>query len=182
MSRIIAGQWKRHPLPIFNRGPVRPTSSRTRTVLFDTLPNITDYTVADLFSGTGSLGFEALSRGARSLVSIDKQARYISQQKQWIRDHDAIDRFTGYAFDYQKYLKNTSDQSFDLILMDPPYDLEIKLAEWEQLVRHLNEQGWLVYECSQRRKFVMPDGIELDLYKTKQMGDSVLYFYSRGEV
>ena len=179
MSRIIAGQWKGHPLPSFKRGPVRPTSSRTRTVLFDTLPDLTGFSVLDLFSGTGSLGFEALSRGATKLVSVDKQVGYINQQKAWIVEHQAGDHFKAYSMDAKRFLDKNDDQ-FDLIVLDPPYALEFEINFWEQMVRHLNENGWLVYECARRESFEMPVEIDLSPYRLKQMGDSVLHFYSRG--
>ena len=181
MSRIIAGQWKGHALPIFNRGPVRPTSSRTRTVLFDTLALPENAIILDLFSGTGGLGFEALSRGASKMVSVDKQTHYIHGQKKWIRTHEADDRYEGFPIDVEKFIGKT-DQYFDVILMDPPYDLQFKSDFWEHLVQHLNDQGWLVYECARRANFEMAVGINLSLYKSKQMGDSMLNFYRRGDV
>lgn len=179
MSRIIAGHWKGHPLPVISRGPVRPTSSRTRTILFDTLPPLNQLKVLDLFSGTGSLGFEALSRGATGLTSVDKRSGYIRQQKQWISAHAATDRFESFSMDAYKYLTKF-DSEFDLILLDPPYNLELILSFWGQLVRHLNSNGWLVYECGRREQFEMPDDLGVSLYKTKQMGDSKLHFYTRG--
>lgn len=179
MSRVIAGHWKGHPLPVLHRGPVRPTSSRTRTVLFDTLPPLSQFHVLDLFSGTGSLGFEALSRGASHLTSVDKRPGYIREQKRWIGTHDAQNQFTSYALDVWKYLIKF-DETFDLILMDPPYDLELDTPFWEKLVRHLNVNGWLVYECGQRENFEMQEDLGLTLYKSKKMGDSMLHFYTRG--
>lgn len=181
MSRIIAGQWKGHALPTFSRGPVRPTSSRTRTVLFDTLLLPDQAVVLDLFSGTGSLGFEALSRGAARLVSIDKHPDYIRQQKKWIKSHESEERYEGFATDAEKYMTRVQ-KDFDVIMLDPPYDLEFKSGFWQQLVRHLNANGWLVYECARRAAFEMPIEIEIAHYKSKQMGDSVLHFYRRGNV
>ncbi|MCF7796330.1 MAG: RsmD family RNA methyltransferase [Lentisphaeria bacterium] len=180
MSRIIAGQWKGHPLPVFHRGPVRPTSSRTRTVLFDTLPELANFQVLDLFSGSGSLGFEALSRGALHLTSVDKRSGYLRQQIEWIRKHDAQDQFESFALEAEKYLTRF-EQEFDLILLDPPYDLVLDNNFWERLVRHLNGNGWLVYECGERTNFEMKEDLCVTLYKSKKMGDSVLHFYRRGE-
>lgn len=181
MSRIIAGQWKGHSLPNLNRGPVRPTSSRTRTVLFDTLARPENAIFLDLFSGSGSLGFEALSRGAARLVSVDKQTKYIREQKIWIKAHEADHRYEGFPFEVDKFIAKTHE-IFDVILMDPPYDLQFKADFWNQLVQHLKANGWLVYECARRANFEMPVGVELSPYKSKQMGDSVLNFYRRGNV
>ena len=68
MTRIIAGEWRGHPLPKLKTGSVRPTTDRARTILFDTLRDVREMHVLDLYSGTGALGFEALSRGAVSLI------------------------------------------------------------------------------------------------------------------
>ncbi|MCF7800416.1 MAG: RsmD family RNA methyltransferase [Candidatus Marinimicrobia bacterium] len=179
MSRIIAGHWKGHPLPVLHRGPVRPTSSRTRTVLFDTLPPLSQFHVLDLFSGTGSLGFEALSRGARHLTSVDKRAGYLRQQREWIMTHDAQNQFDSFAMEAGKFLTKF-EKEFHLILLDPPYDLELGSSFWAQLVRHLNSNSWLVYECGQRAEFEMQDDLGITLYKSKKMGDSMLHFYTRG--
>ncbi len=115
--------------------------------MFDTLFDVRDMSVLDLFSGTGGLGFEALSRGAESLVSIDSNRIYIQQQNEWIDKHPKP--FKGYVGEVNRILARLTD-SFDLILADPPYqealdDELIKLIE-----EHANPGATFVYERDRR--------------------------------
>ena len=71
MIRIIAGKYKNRKLKYFNIQSVRPTQARVRKSMFDTLGNIEKQTVLDLFCGIGTIGIEALSRGAKSVDFID---------------------------------------------------------------------------------------------------------------
>jgi len=118
MTRIIAGTWRGHPLPRLRSGPVRPTTDRARTVLFDTLRDVRGLQVLDLYSGTGALGLESLSRGAEHVISVDRDAKYIRAQQEWARQHEA--NHTAYTGDVARILGRLED-SFDLIFADPPY-------------------------------------------------------------
>ncbi len=180
MSRIIAGKWKGHPLPILKHGPVRPTASRTRTVLYDTLRDVSGMTVLDLFSGCGSLGLEALSRGAGSLTSVDQQFTYIQMQKTWLKQHPGNYDYAGYSITISQYFSHHTEK-FDLILIDPPYDFQLTGNQWCTLRGRLNPEGLLVYELANRLAFEMPLAADLQLYKAKRMGDTALHFYGQRE-
>ncbi len=143
MTRIIAGVWRGHSLPKLEGGSVRPTTDRARTVMFDTLHNVNGLKVLDLYSGTGALGFEALSRGAHSLVSIDSDSNYIQHQNNWIKKH--IKPFTGYHGDVQNILSRITG-SFDLILADPPYAEEISADVLSLIEQHAAVGAIFVYE------------------------------------
>ena len=71
--RLIGGQWKRSKLPVADRPGLRPTPDRVRETLFNWLqPVLPGARVLDLFAGTGALGFEACSRGARATTLVER--------------------------------------------------------------------------------------------------------------
>jgi len=158
MTRIIAGEWRGHPLPKLKTGSVRPTTDRARTIMFDTLRDVRDMHVLDIFSGTGALGFEALSRGAASLVSIDKDSTYIHAQKEWIKDRDMP--YRAYVGDVLGMLRKL-DQRFDLILADPPYAEKLSSDLIRLIEAHATEDAYFVYESARREE----NGFKSDVFK-----------------
>ncbi len=173
MTRIIAGEWRGHPLPKLKTGSVRPTTDRARTILFDTLRDVSDMRVLDLYSGTGALGFEALSRGAISLISIDRDSKYINEQKLWMKKREKI--FNAYVGDVQGILKKLT-QKFDLILADPPY-AELLSANIIHLIEvHAAENAYFVYESARRDETIL-DSEVFKLLKEKVVAETKIRIY-----
>lgn len=173
MTRIVAGEWKGHSLPNLTRGTVRPTTDRARTILFDTLRNVQDLTVLDLYSGTGALGFEALSRGAKSLVSIDSDRDYIQLQKKWILNHEKpFEALVGDVKNVLGFLKG----KYDLILADPPYDMDLSKDEINLIEEHAAHNSTFVYE-RQRKSDSIIDSKYFTLEKEKLVSDTRIQFY-----
>lgn len=118
--RIIGGQWRRRKLDVFDLEGLRPTPDRVRETLFNWLaPEIEGATCLDLFAGTGALGFESLSRGAASVVMVEKNrdiARHLQQQAQ-VLGADSIEIICA---DASVWLHQCS-RPFDIIFIDPPY-------------------------------------------------------------
>ena len=125
--RLIAGSWKRTPLPILPATGLRPTPSRVRETVFSWLTHLLDdrwETVAclDLFAGSGALGFEAASRGAHRAVLIEQSAA-VAQQLDVIRaklDAAQVTILRGDAIKSAQRLLGQAER-FDLIFVDPPY-------------------------------------------------------------
>lgn len=173
MTRIVAGEWRGHPLPKLKTGTVRPTTDRARTILFDTLRDVRNMHVLDLYSGTGALGFEALSRGASSLVSIDKNASYIKAQREWIQTHEKP--FQGYV-GFVTTVLGRIDRKFDLILADPPY-IEVPSPELlESISDHATADALFVYESSKRQSQDL-DRQEFQLLKEKVVAETKIQIY-----
>ncbi len=173
MTRIIAGEWRGQALPKLKTGTVRPTTDRARTVLFDTLRNVQGYHVLDLYSGTGALGFEALSRGAASLVSIDKNSTYIHHQKDWIKDRGK--QFKAYSGEVGSVLKRLK-QKYDLIFADPPYDDGIAADIFNLIEACIVVDGLFVFEKSKRDDSVLNSNI-LVLEKEKVIAETKIQIY-----
>jgi 16S rRNA (guanine966-N2)-methyltransferase len=88
--RIVAGNWRSRLLDIADVPGLRPTSERIRETLFNWLaPRINGARCLDLFAGTGALGLEALSRGARSAVFVEKSARAVEMLRRNVKTLNA---------------------------------------------------------------------------------------------
>lgn len=124
--RIIAGQYRGRSLRSVRDLSVRPTTDRAKQTIFDILSNRLDFDgidVLDLFAGSGSLGLEAVSRGAHHAVFVDKAQQSLQVLESNIESLGCSDRCTVYSADVFWFLKNTR-RSFDLVFVDPPYRLE----------------------------------------------------------
>jgi len=120
--RIIAGRWKGRRLVSFKAPHIRPTTDRVKEVLFNKIQfDVDGSCVLDLFAGTGSLSFEALSRGAKKVVSVEahpKSLSIIEKNKNMLGDVVGLKVVRS---DVLKFLKKNSLHNFDLIIIDPPF-------------------------------------------------------------
>ena len=127
--RVIAGKWKSKILNSPKTTKTRPTLDRVKEALFSMLmPYIDDAVVLDLFSGTGNLGIEALSRGAKFVHFNDLNNEAIKV----IYSNVELTNYENYAKitkkDYEKCLKSLNEQNikFDVIFLDPPYEAKVE--------------------------------------------------------
>ncbi|HSS64414.1 MAG TPA: 16S rRNA (guanine(966)-N(2))-methyltransferase RsmD [Gammaproteobacteria bacterium] len=158
--RIVAGKWRSRLLPIADVSGLRPTPERVRETLFNWLAStIEGSRCLDLFAGSGALGFEALSRGAREVVFVEKSSRAAAALEKCAAVLDA----TGARIlrtDAADYLQS-EPLPFDIVFLDPPFGEDLG----GDLFRLLNKRGWLsagakVYlEQDRERPFPpLPDG------------------------
>ena len=123
--RIIAGEWRGTRIAIPIGTMVRPTPDRARETLFNWLsPAIVGARCLDLFAGTGVLGLEALSRGAKEVWFVETEASLISALRKRIADLDAD--ATVIREDVAGFLKGPAKEPFDVVFLDPPYDLSLE--------------------------------------------------------
>ena len=137
--RIVAGKWRSRLLPVIDAPGLRPTSERIRETLFNWLgPGIEGAQCLDLFAGTGALGMEALSRGAKKLLFVEKSASVAAAIRKNLGDLEATNAVVVHD-DAVNFLNKTDPQSFDIVFLDPPFDMDL-LAKSCGL---LQEKGWL---------------------------------------
>jgi len=118
--RIIAGQWRGRKIHFPDVRGLRPTPDRVRETVFSWLtPYLSDANCLDLFSGSGALGFEALSRGARSVVMIDQEKKITDHLKQTAITFKA-ENLSIITARLPQQLTCLSTQ-FDIVFLDPPY-------------------------------------------------------------
>ena len=145
--RIIGGTWKRTPLPVPQAEGLRPTPDRVRETLFNWLGFLQSggwhqIDCLDLFAGTGALGFEAASRGARKVVLVESHTAAL-QQLNATRDKLAAAQVSVLRADALQLAAGMTDK-FNLIFLDPPYQLQL-LPRLLPLCRSLLAPGGLVY-------------------------------------
>lgn len=176
--RIIAGQYRGRPIKIPKSKLVRPTTDRTKESLFNYLNNKIDFdgiNVCDIYAGSGSLGLEALSRGAEEVHFVEKNFNVSKMLKQNIDSLNAGSFCKIYKMEAVKFSRMTEHALYDLILADPPFfkddihEAVINLLE----NKFLNKDGILVIERSVQteNKDVEAFGIE----PSRKIGDSLIY-------
>ena len=119
--RIIAGEWRGRKLDVFDAPGLRPTPDRVRETLFNWLQqDIVGARCLDLFAGTGILGFEALSRGAKEVVSVEANAMLIGA----IKKHAAMLGCKQHVIQHADALSWLKQEqgAFDLVFLDPPFN------------------------------------------------------------
>lgn len=149
--RIIGGQWKRTPISVDDAKGLRPTADRVRETLFNWLgQNLSDWRCLDVFAGTGALGFEAGSRGAREVVFIEQDLRTAQRIQSLIEKLGAFDRLSLVRADALAWLKEKTrspiSDPFDLIFCDPPFGLGLIEKTAPLLVPLLAADGYLYAE------------------------------------
>lgn len=144
--RIVGGTYKSRVLLEFKGNEVRPTADKVRESLFNILQNrIYGSDFLDLFSGTGAMGIEAVSRGAKSVTFNDKSRDSIALIKKNLEKLGISDGIKVVNFDAVTYLLGASDK-FDIIYIDPPYKSEFGEKALNVASVALKENGVIVYE------------------------------------
>lgn len=154
--RIIAGRWRGRKLPVLNVTGLRPTGDRVKETLFNWLmPYIVNADCLDCFAGSGSLGFEALSRQAKSVTFLELNktvAHQLSQNLQALNcDKTQAALYNQSGLEFLKQMQN--QPHFDIVFLDPPFNSGLA----EQAIRLLAENNWLrpdalIYVETEREK------------------------------
>jgi 16S rRNA (guanine966-N2)-methyltransferase len=123
--RVIGGAWKRSKLPVADRPGLRPTPDRVRVTLFNWLgQTLAGWRCVDAFAGSGALGFEAASRGAADVVLVERDpvlvASLIATRQRLGGQTIRIERA-----DALQWLTRAPAGSFDVVFLDPPFDLPL---------------------------------------------------------
>lgn len=172
--RIIGGQYRGRKITFANESGLRPTPDMVRERLFNWLgQDLTGKKVLDLFSGSGVLGFEAISRGACSVTLVESNRRIIDQLQyhaQQLQSH----RLTVRHIDALAFIQSTAQQ-FDIIFLDPPYQWQLWHVLWPHIIDKLSEKGLVYAESGER--LVYPE--TLSLLKQGNAGKSHFYLLQK---
>jgi len=183
--RIIAGELKGRRLPVIDEPALRPTSDRAREALFNILGDRTaGARVLDAYAGSGALGFEALSRGARHVTFVDSSKVVLRALEHSRAEMGCLDRCRVVAGDVVALLdRGALAGPFDLVLADPPYGRGEHIRFLAAVGRHrpVVPGGFLIVEDEARKTQVLetdPPGFT-HLRRTAY-GRSALHFYEAG--
>ncbi|MDO4280312.1 MAG: 16S rRNA (guanine(966)-N(2))-methyltransferase RsmD [Peptococcaceae bacterium] len=178
--RIISGERRGTKLEAVPGMNTRPTADRVKEGLFNVLQMDIDSetVVLDAFAGTGNLGLEALSRGAKRAVFIEKDAQALAVLRANIKKCRYEDRATVIKGDALGVLPTLAGERFDLIFLDPPYRKDLYEPVFFSILKYhfLSECGILVSEHAKSVPFSYEHN-SLTCYKTKSYGDTVLNFF-----
>lgn len=150
--RIISGKYRGKKLKEFELDSTRPTIDRVKEAIFNLIQfDVVDAIVLDLFSGTGSLGIEAISRGAKKTYLVDNNNKAIKIIKDNLSGIEGD--FVVEQKDYADFL-NTTKEKFDIVLLDPPYKTDFGLNAIEMLIGKnlLNENAIIIFETSEEKQ------------------------------
>lgn len=179
--RVIAGIAKGRPLKSVSGKCTRPTTDKVKEALFSMIQNyLTEGTVLDLFAGTGGLGIEALSRGLSKAIFVDQNKDSIRVVKENIKNCDFEDRSETYINDAKRALKVLAkrEYKFDLIFLDPPYNLENYLDLITLIIDNelINDRGIIVIEHDVN--YILKDNINhLSVMKQAKYGNTGITIY-----
>ena len=178
--RIIAGKYKGRQLFSAKDQSIRPTTDKIKEYIFELLDDfVLDAVALDLFCGSGNLGLEALSRGARNVAFVDNSANSLKVLRRNISVLKAEEPFKIIKKDTLQFLKKNK-QPFDLIFADPPF----KWGQFEEILplifkpENLTEYGLFVVE-SERSHEVNWNGENYEVMRQKQFDRSLITFLGR---
>lgn len=182
--RIVGGIYKSRHIKVPKGVDVRPTSDRTKEALFSILGGfIKDKCALDLFSGSGNLGLEAISRGAKEVTFVDKSPRCVRAIRENIRLLGIIeDRYNVILKDALSFIKEThlSGIRYDLVLLDPPYYHALVKKTLNLLDNHIiiTSSGLIVAE--HYKKDQLPNTLRnIVLYRQCKYGQTILSFFKQ---
>jgi len=182
--RIIAGEFKNRELYELKNpeGTVRPILARVRKSLFDILtPRLADSKFLDLYSGTGAVGIEAVSRGVQYSVFVDLQLVSIDVLKKNIEKLG----IAGKSFVFQaditgglQWVSSKISDKFDIIFMGPPYKEKLVNATLQAISQSgiLADSGIIIAQHHAKEE---ADTELYNMYRQKKYGDTILSFYNK---
>jgi 16S rRNA (guanine966-N2)-methyltransferase len=148
--RIIGGQWKRTKLKVANKAGLRPTPDRVRETLFNWLgQDLSGWRCVDVFAGTGALGFEAASRGAREVKLVESDKNLIAQLEA-VKLQLTADKVQVIRGDGVGTLKGLGEHSIDLVFLDPPFDSLFFDAALQAASLAITDAGFVYLEAPQK--------------------------------
>jgi len=168
--RIVAGKWKGRSLTPPPDRSIRPTADRVREAWMSIVqPDLDDARVLDLFAGSGALGIEALSRGAREAVFVEVAPKSIRTLRTNLTELEAGPEAVVHTTDALRFVAKLAAGDYDVAFADPPYALGLAEAIAKQ---------WLavpfarVLGIEHEKKIELPGGSDRRVY-----GDTVVTFY-----
>ncbi|MBU1422701.1 MAG: 16S rRNA (guanine(966)-N(2))-methyltransferase RsmD [Bacteroidetes bacterium] len=178
--RVIAGKYKGRKLKAASKLEIRPATDRVKETIFNVLQhklNLEQIRVLDLFAGTGSLGIEAVSRGAEHVTFVDFSKESISLIKSNLENLKCTEVCKLIKADGLKFIERC-DEKFDLIFADPPYAYELTKRIPQIIFEKglLKESGFLIIEHSKNYHFDLSEYC-IPAIK-KEFGNTIVTFFT----
>lgn len=183
--RIISGIARGTKLETLEGLDTRPTLDRVKESLFSIIQaEIYEANVLDLFSGSGALALESISRGAKSAVSCDSSRKAIEIIRQNIKKTHFEDKVKTMNRDYKKCLEELKNETFDIIFLDPPYKTNFGIEATKIIIEKemLSDEGIIIFETDKKEEDYLKEIEEYASVKDlRKYGRVTLVFLGRKE-
>lgn len=183
--RVIAGSARRIPLKTLEGMDTRPTQDRIKETLFNMLQyDLADCAFLDLFAGSGSIGIEALSRGAKTAVFVEQNAKAAEIVRENLKATRLEEQALVLNCDALAALRRMEGKyRFDFIFMDPPYNHELERQMLSYLAEStlIDKQSTIIIEASLETSFDYLEEMGFVMEKNKQYKTNRHVFVYRGE-
>ena len=182
--RIIGGKARGTKLYSLEGENTRPTLDRVKESLFNIIQNdIQDSVFLDLFSGSGAIGLEAISRGAKKAILCDKSKEAIKIIQKNVAKTKFEKQVEIYCTDFEKWIKEKQGISLDIVYIDPPYQTDYVYKAVNLLIEEklINEKSLIIIETD--RKEILEDIENLPITKIdeRKYGRAQLIFLKKCE-
>ena len=173
--RVIAGVARGHPLVAPRDRGTRPITDRVKETLFGILGDrVPDARVLDLYAGSGAIGIEALSRGASHATFVEQAQPALEALRANLERTHLADFASVLAQSVERFLAGTSEEPWDLVFLDPPYELRAIVAPLRAIEPHLAPDAILVIKHFWRTE--VPEVQGLQSVRQRRFGETMLSF------
>ena len=183
--RIISGTARGTKLFTLEGETTRPTLDRVKESMFNIIQNEVQNSIfIDLFSGSGAIGLEAASRGAKRVILCDKSKQAINIINKNIEKTHLKEKIELYNLDYEILLKSKIKEQADIIYIDPPYksDFAIKAVNIILENKLINEDSTIIIETDEEEKILRElEKIEIKITDKRKYGRAILIFLKIGK-
>ena len=179
--KITGGFLKNHSIDVPKGNITRPTSEKLRQSVFNICQGLMEEgDFLDCFAGSGAMGIEALSRGARSATFIESHPAALKTLRDNLNKLDISPLATVIRGDVLSHLKRLKGKCFQIIYVDPPYEkgLQEKTLLLIDSLELLHKGGILFLEESGSRPLTLPQLTHIELKKGRKMGSTILYEFA----
>lgn len=176
--RITSGKLKGRKIVEVKNKRVRETLDKVRESLFNSLRGkIENKIFYDLYAGSGAVGIEALSNGAKLSIFVDKTIFSIRAIYENLKNLNLLDSAKIFRMDVLRFLKTEEYEKGDFIFLDPPYGFNLgeKTLEILNLSNIIKEETIIIYEHSKRESYKT----SFELYKSLKIGETIIDFLRR---
>lgn len=178
--RIISGTARGTKLYTLEGQATRPTLDRVKESLFNIIQNeLIDAKFLDVFSGSGAIGLEAASRGAKKVILCDKSKEAINIINKNIEKTHLKEKVELYNNDYENLLKTKIKEKQDIIYIDPPYDSDFAVKSVEYIIDKnlVDENSTIIIETDNERKILEElKNIKIEIVDKRRYGRATLIF------
>lgn len=181
--RIISGKARGTKLYTLESMSTRPTLDRVKESIFNIIQNdIEDSIILDLFAGSGAIGLEMLSRGAKKAVLCDKSKEAIEIIKKNIEKTHMQDKVELYNCDFKTCLEKVKNQKFDIIYIDPPYETDFIAQSLKKIIELeiIHKQSKIILETDDEPRILKDiENMDVEIVDKRKYGRATIVFLEK---